>query len=90
MGSLEFQLLMKYGLPLAIKLLGDKHSEQEVKDAVKAVKIVADVSGDDAKEALLKADDKQTEGIVEGIFGLLTGVGDALGNLLKAIGGLFG
>ena len=90
MGNLELQLLMKYGLPLAVKLLGEGKTTEEARIAVEAVKVVSSVAGGDAVGALLKADDKQVDGIVEGLFGVLTGVGDAVGGLLKAIGGLFG
>jgi len=88
--KLETILLLKYGVPLAFKLLGEGKSATEVKNAVEAIKIVSGVGGTDVKEALAEADEKQTNGIVEGLFGVLTGVTDAFSNLLKAIGGLFG
>jgi len=89
MGNLELNLLLKYGVPLAVKLLREGHSTAEVETAVKAVKIVSGIAEVNVQEVLLKADDAQTESIVDGLFGVLTGVGDALGGLLRAIGELF-
>lgn len=88
MGALELQLLLRYGVPLAVKLLAGGKSEKETVEAVQNT--VSDLAkGRDAVEALLKADDKQVEGIVEGLFGVLTGVADALGNLIKGFCDLF-
>lgn len=85
MGSTEFALLWKIGIPLALKLWNNGEDE---KDVVKAVVAVIE-NPPDITEALLKADKEQTDGIVEGLFGVLTGAVDAVGGLLGAIGKLF-
>ena len=88
MGSLELSLLLKYGVPLAVKLLKDGETEDETVEVV--VTAITGLSDNiDVGEALLKADKEQAKGIIDGLFGVLTGVTDAFGNLLKAIGGLF-
>ena len=89
MGNLELGLLLKYGVPLAVKLLRGGETEDETVEAVKAA-IAGMANPPDVGETLLEADDEQAKGIVEGLFGVLTGVTDAFGGLLKAIGGLFG
>ena len=88
MGSLELELLLKYGLPVAVKLLQDGKDTNEVVEVV--TKVITGIKDKDIAEVFVKADDKQTKGIIEGLFGIITGVGDALGGLVKAIGGLFG
>ena len=89
MGNLEMELLLKYGIPLAAKLLKSGESEEKVIEAV-----ITTVSGlkdaPDIGEALAKADKEQAKGIIEGLFGVLTGVVGAFGGLLKAFYGLFG
>jgi len=81
MGSVELALLIKYGLPLAMKLI--KAGEDGTKVAEVVTNIVT-VKGDIA-ETLLTADDQQTQAIIDGLFGE---VGKSLDDLLKAIGEL--
>lgn len=88
MGSVELALLIKYGIPLAVKLLSNGKNEPETVEAVNTV-ITGISSGGDVSGALLNADETQTNNIVDGFFGLLTGVSGALGNLVKGLGSLF-
>lgn len=90
MGTTETALLLKYGIPLAVKLLADGKDETETTESV--VKAVAGMSagGIDIGDKLLNADKEQSDGIIEGLFGVITGAGNALGSLVKAFFGLFG
>lgn len=86
MGTVETELILKYGLPLIVELFVAGKSEP---DTVKAV--VAAVAGfkqPNIAEKLLEADEKQTKSIIEGLFGVITGATDAIGNLVKSIFGL--
>ena len=90
MGSTELALILKFGVPLAVKLLSDGRDETETVEAVTGA-IVNMESGDiELEETLLEADKEQTKSIIDGLFGVITGAAGALGGLLKAIIGLFG
>jgi hypothetical protein len=85
MGTVEMALLIKYGIPLAIKLLSAGKDVKETKEVVNTV-----VSGmNDYKGPLLAADEAQTQEVVNGLFGVITGVTDALDGLIKGLGGIF-
>ena len=90
MGNLELELALKYGIPLAVKLLSDgkgaKETELVVKEAVRNL-VTSEV---DFGKALAEASDEQADGIVEALFGLITGVAGAVGGLIKGIFGLLG
>lgn len=89
MGTTELNLLLKFGVPLAVKLLADGKEEKEAIEIAKtAVAGMASGGNLDIGDVLLAADEEQTQSIIDGFFGLITGVGDAFGNLLKALGGL--
>jgi hypothetical protein len=88
MGSLEMMLLMKYGIPLAIKLLSEGKDDKETIDAANTA-IGAITSGHNAGDVLIGADEQQTNDIVNGLYGVLTGVTGAFGGLVKSLGNLF-
>ncbi len=85
MGSVELGLLMKYGIPVAVKLLNKGKSEKEASEAARAIVLLA---GNDVSNALLLADYKQTQSIIGSLYDVITDTGNALGGLLKSIGGL--
>ncbi len=87
MGTVETELILKYGIPLAFKLWNDGKDEPETVKAIVAA--VAGFRESDMTDALLKADEKQTKGIIDGLFGIITGATDAIGGLVKGIFGLF-
>lgn len=89
MGSTELALLLKYGVPLAVKLLSEGKDEEETVEAVTSA-ITNLESGAEIDEVLLAADEEQTKSIIDGLFGVLTGTLGAVGGLLKAFAGLFG
>ena len=86
MGSIELALLLKYGLPLAIKLLDNSKDTDETIEVVTSV--IAGMYKGNVSEALINADDEQTESIITALFDVITGVSDAVGNLIKAFGRL--
>lgn len=90
MGSTELALLLKFGVPLAVKLLKDGKEETETIEVVSAAIVNMEAGEMDVGTALLEADEEQTRNIIDGLFGVITGIADAVGGLLKAIVGLFG
>ena len=86
--AIGIELALKYGLPLAIKLLNNGKDETETQAVVTAA-ITGITSGTDATETLLKADDAQTASIVDGLFNVITGAAGGLFGLIGALGGLF-
>lgn len=92
MGTTELTLLLKYGIPLAIKLLNNGKDEEETTKAVTgAIEGMAAGEVDVGMgDALVKADKEQTKSIIDGLFGVITGTANALGGLVKALFGLFG
>jgi len=87
MGSVETTLILKYGIPLAIKLLNSGEDEPETVETVTEVIAGMEESGD-VGELLVKADAEQTKGIVDALFDVITGAADAFGGLVKALVGL--
>ena len=89
MGTVELALLLKFGVPLAVKLLANGKDEEEtsvvVGDAIEKMAANKDVG-----PVLRTADKAQTESIINGMFSVIVGTGDAIGCLLKAILGLLG
>ena len=90
MGTTELALLLKYGVPVAVKLLADGKEESETVDAVTSAITNMDAGVPDVGEKLLKADEEQTKNIIDGLFGMITGLGGAFGGLVKAFVGLLG
>lgn len=89
MGALELSLILKYGVPLAIKLLLGGKIESETVDAVNSV-ITGMASGDiDVAKVLLAADEEQTNAIINGTYNVIIGTADALGDLVKSLSVLF-
>ncbi len=86
MGSIELALILKYGIPLAIRLLADGKDEDKALEI--ATSAIAGMYRGNAGEALAGADDGQTESIISGLFDVIADVSDAMGNLIKAFGGL--
>ena len=89
MGSTELNLLLKFGVPLAVRLLADGEDEKETIVTVTSA-ITGMASRVDVGEALLEADEQQTKSIIDSLFGVIVGIGDAFGGLIKAIAGLLG
>lgn len=98
MGSTELGLALKYGVPLVVKLLADGKKEEETVAAVAdVITNMATGGAGDAGEigavisnGLLGADEQQTKNIIDGLFGVLTGVMGAIGGLLHAFTRVFG
>ncbi len=90
MGETELALILKYGIPLAVKMLHEGRDEEETVKVVKTA-ITGLKAGDvDIGGALLNANEEQSKSIIDGLFGIITGVGDAFGGLIKAFFGIFG
>ncbi len=84
MGTGELGLLLKYGMPLAEKLLAaDKKKGETIDAVVGAVNNLSDIP--DMGEALLNADKDETANIIDGLFGVLAGVGDAVDGLAETL-----
>lgn len=90
MGSVELALLFKIGIPLAMKLLAAGKTEAEIIKAVRTTIASIEAGDTNIGDALANADSVQAKGIVEGLFGIITGVTDAVGDLVKAFCGLLG
>ena len=90
MGNTELALLLKFGVPLAVKLLNDGKDEDETIEFVKTAIVNLEGGNTDLGSALVNADNEQTKNIIDGLFGVITGVGDAVGGLIKAFFRLFG
>ena len=91
MGSTETILFWKFVVPLATKVFmdSDKLPIEAAKEAIEQVNNIK-AGLKDADEILLAADEKQTESIIDGLSGLVTGVVGAPVALLAAFLGLFG
>ena len=89
MGSVELGLLLKFGVPLAVKLLGDGKNPDETVEVVTAAIVNMEAEPPDISEALLAANKEQTKNIIDGLFNVLTEGLGAFGGLLKAFFGLF-
>lgn len=91
MASTELTLLMlKYGVPLAVKLLHDGFNEtQAVEMATVAVENL-DGGLPGIAEILLKADKEKTKNIIDDLFALIKDTGNAFVNLIGTLLGLFG
>jgi len=89
MGSTELALLLKFGIPLAIKLLAGGKDEVETVEAIN--NLITGIANDsvDVGDALLLANQEQTSGIIQGIYDVITGATNALSNLVKAFSNLF-
>ena len=88
MGNLELGVLLKYGIPLVVKLLAAGKKEEETVKAVTTAIVNLDGGVVEVREKLLAADDEQARGIVEGMFRVLMGVVDGVFNLAGALVGL--
>ena len=90
MGTVEMALLLKYGIPLAVKLLSNGVDEKETTKAV-TVAIAGIASGEvnDIGPVFEEANEEQTKNIIDGLFGVITGATNALGGLVKALFRLF-
>lgn len=84
MGTIETQLMLKYGVPLAIKLLANGR----VDAANEAQAIIENLDSEGVGEALIHADSVQAESIVEGLF--QTVIGKGIGDLVSVLAGLLG
>ena len=90
MGSMELNLLLKFGVPLAVKLLVAGKDEKEVTDTVTAAVSGMAAGKVEIGKALLAADEKQTQSIIDGLLGVIVGTVDAFGGLIKAFLRLLG
>jgi len=90
MGSTELALLLKYGVPLVIRLLADGKNSEYVEEVVSCAITGVATSDIEVRDALINADGKQTQSIIASLFGVITGATDALGGLVCALGGLMG
>ena len=80
MGTGELGLLLKFGIPLAESLLLNHEEKAETLAAV--VEAVNNLSNSVAMgEALLDANEKETENIIKGLFDVLVGAGNAVNTL---------
>jgi hypothetical protein len=86
MGTVEMALLLKYGIPLAVKLLANGKNEKETTELVSGA--ITDLGKDDIVQALVTADEAQTNAIVNALFGVITGASGALAGLLGVFWGL--
>ena len=84
MGTVETALLVKYGIPLAVKLLSSGKSEADTVVAV--VEAIDGLDKDEIVNTLVDAGEENAKSIVDGLFDLITGVA---GGLAKLLGGLF-
>ena len=80
MTKIGLLLALKYGVPLIKKLLDDGQDESEA--VVTVNEILANIPLGAPAETLLAADEETTKAIVDGMFGVITGVVDATLNLL--------
>ena len=76
-------LILKFGIPLAFRLLNDGKDNQEAIET--AQETVEALATGDVVESLIAADEEQTEFIVNCLHGALSGVAEALGELLGNI-----
>jgi len=87
MGITETQLLIKYGIPLAVKLLDKDQDPSEVAhdvaSAIDSIAITRDIT-----QKIANAPDDKAANIVEMLFKVLTGGLDAVGGLFKAVFGV--
>lgn len=88
MGTIETALLLKYAIPLAVKLLKHGKDEEETVTAVTEAIDGMAIGDVDVGDALVKANKEQTKNIIDGLFGIITGTANALGGLVKALFGL--
>ena len=86
MGTIELGLLLKFGVPLAVKLLTAGKTETET--VIEVSHAIAGMSETNVGEVLLLADEQQSKSIIDGLFGLITGVANAFGNLINAFVGI--
>ena len=87
MGSTELALILKYVVPLAIKLANDGKDETETVTEIVSVINNIDKSPD-AIETLANADPEQTKSIIDGLFNVITGVAGAPFFLISSLVGL--
>jgi len=88
MGTTEMGLILKYGIPLAIKLLAGGKDQEETEEAVQdAVGGIA--SGEDVGGVLLSADEQQAQTIIDGMYDVITGATGALSSLIDGLAALF-
>ena len=87
MGSIELTLLLRYGVPLAIKLIanGKTKNDAVVTAGDAAIGLAADI---DLAAKLVDAKPKQVKSIVDGLFDVITGASDAFSHLVVALVGL--
>ncbi len=84
MGTVETALLLKYGLPLAVRLIANGVAKD---DAIEATTDMVEAinAEEDVAQYLLKADAKATAIIVDGFYDTLTGVAESLKKLLDLL-----
>ena len=90
MGATELALILKFGIPLGMKLISKGAKEQEAIDAVAATIDNLEANPLSMREVLLTADEQQTDDIINHLFGVITGIGGAGGGLLRVLFSLFG
>ncbi len=86
MGAIEFQLFLMYGLPLIIKLLNEGRTDEQTTKAV--AESIAGLKNSNVKDSLLNATPEQQESIVNGLYGVIAGAGNALDDIVKTFSNL--
>jgi len=90
MGNTEAQLALKFVLPVVIRMIANGKDEQETVEAAKDIIADFNKGGINFENKLLFADKEQTKSIIDGLFGLITGIPKALDGIIHALFGLFG
>ena len=86
MGSVEIALLIKYGVPLVIKLLSNGKEEASAIEI--AEESIVNLKESGMVSTLLHADQEQTNVIVKALYDVVTGTALSAGKLIMAFVGL--
>ena len=83
MDPMLIMLILKYGVPLAIRLIKDGKDDKEATQM--ALEVVENLATGDIKEKLLDADKEQTEFIINALYGALQGLHEKFQSLITTI-----